>query len=405
MSFKKVFLLTLVIVITVSAAAIFIINIKASSSEAFSSQAAQAAQVTEEPGMTKNEEASLPVQSLPEKPSVENREPVVLNITAVGDILLGRGVSWWLAKQQKGYTYPFEKVKDILKKGDVIFGNLEEPFTSSEHSLTGIEQKGKYVLKNSPEAFYGIKYAGFNLLNLANNHILDYYDTGLYDTLKILDSDNIAHSGAGKDLDEARKPAIIEKNSIKIGMLSYTDMADIVYKGNPQISFIAGKSRAGVAPRNMDYILKDIGQLRSQVDIVIISLHWGVEDSFAVQPQQVEFAHKLLDSGADMILGHHPHHFQGIEIYKGKPIAYSLGNFIFDQNSPENQESFILQMEYKDKKLTNFSAIPIKTISKSQVVPQTGQGAQAMLNRELDLSRKLNSKCSIKEDKLIFDLK
>lgn len=332
----------------------------------------------------------------------EKEEP--LTIVAVGDILLGRGVGSRLVKAQKDYKYPFEKVVGFLKEGDVVFGNLEEPITDSSHSLIGIHQGGKYVLKNDVEAFEGIKYAGFNLLSLANNHILDYYDKGLYDTLEILDRNNIAHSGAGKNLEEARKPAIIEKKGLKIGMLSYTDMAEVLYKGNPPLRFIAEKERYGVAPRKYDYIKEDVEKAREEVDILIVALHWGVEESFEILPEQVDLSHKLLDQGVDVILGHHPHQFHGIEIYKGKPVIYSLGNFIFDQNDPENQEAFIVDMKFEEKKLSSLSALPIRTIGKTQVVPVVGKDAEELLNRELELCRKLDSKCDIQDGKVIFDV-
>ncbi|MCX7745520.1 MAG: CapA family protein [Clostridia bacterium] len=336
------------------------------------------------------------------EPQIDRKN--TLRITAVGDILLGRGVGGRLQKDKKGYIYPFEKVVHYLKEGDIVFGNLEEPITSSQHGLLGIREGGKYVLKNEVEAFNGIKYAGFNLLNLANNHILDYYDIGLNDTIRILDQNQIAHSGAGKDLEEARKLAIIEKKGVKVGMLSYTDMSEVLYKGNPPIRFRAEKDRYGVAPRNYDYIREDIEKAKGQVDLLIISLHWGKEESFDVLPEQVEMSHKLLDQGADIILGHHPHQFQGIEIYKGKPIIYSLGNFIFDQNDPENQEAFILQMDFEKKRLTNFYAIPIKTVNKTQVVVPEGAASDNLLKREAELCLKLNTPCEIKENKLIFKI-
>ena len=245
------------------------------------------------------------------------------------------------------------------------------------------------------------------MFSLANNHILDYYEEGLYDTQTILNEHEMAYSGAGKNIDEAKKPAIIEKNGIKIGLLSYTDMAEVTYRGNPPLMFIAGENKAGVAKRPIkfdDSIKSDIDKLRKEVDILMVSLHWGYEESFEIWDSQVEFAHNLMDNGVDVILGHHAHQFQGVEIYKGKPIFYSLGNFIFDQNDPENQESFIMNMEYRDNKLVSLEGIPVRTIDKTQVVPQKGENAKNILEREAALCKKLNSKCEINGDKLVFDL-
>lgn len=331
-----------------------------------------------------------------------------LKIVAVGDILLGRGVKSRLEKENKDYIYPFLETADLLKKGDVVFANLEEAITARTRSLTDIKHGGKYVLKNEVDSIKGLEYAGFNLFSLANNHILDYYEEGLFDTQAILKEHKMAFSGAGKNIDEAKKPAIVEKNGVKIGLLSYTDMAEVTYKGNPPLMFIAGKDKSGVAKRPLKFdesIKNDIEKLRKEVDILMVSLHWGYEESFEIWDSQVEFAHNLLDNGVDVILGHHAHQFQGIELYKGKPIFYSLGNFIFDQNDPENQEAFIMNMEFEDNVLVSLEGIPVRTINKMQVVPQKGENAKNILEREIALCKELDTKCTIKEDKLVFDLR
>ncbi len=336
------------------------------------------------------------------QPTSTEKPKEILKINAVGDILLGRGVGMRLKQQNKSFNFAFEKVADILKSGDVVFANLEEPVTSSNHSLIGVKEGGKYILKNDVESFEALKYAGFNIFSMANNHIMDFYEKGLLDTIDILDKNNIPHAGSGRNLEEARSLAVIEKKGLKIGVLSYTDMANIVYKGSPQISFAAEANKSGVAPRKFEYIKEDIEKSRDKVDILIISLHWGVEESFNILQEQRDFAYELLDLGADMILGHHPHQFQGIEMHNGKPIVYSMGNFIFDQNDPENQETFILNFDYEDNKLIKVEAVPVRTIGKIQVVPVKGNEAEELLNRELELSKRLGSECRIDGDKLSF---
>jgi poly-gamma-glutamate synthesis protein (capsule biosynthesis protein) len=131
-------------------------------------------------------------------------------------------------------------------------------------------------------------------------------------------------------------------------------------------------------------------------------LHWGIEESFKIPPEQVEFAHKLIDDGVDLILGHHPHQFQGMEVYKGKPIIYSMGNFLFDQNDPENMESFIIDMKYKGTELTEFSAIPVRILNKSIVEIQTGEKAANILERQVELCRKLGTDPVTDNDILVF---
>lgn len=327
-------------------------------------------------------------------------EPI--KIKAVGDIVLGRGVEYHLNDQKKDYTYPFQYVVDILRMGDIVFGNLEVPMTESDK---GLDPDGKYVIKSKEKAVEGIKYAGFNILNLANNHIMDYYEKGLFDTIDVLDRSNILHCGAGKNIDDARIPAIIDVRNTTVAVLGYTDMAEYVYKGDPMISFAAGEEKSGVAPRELELIKDDIEKIRHNADIIIISLHWGVEDSFEVTSSQREFAYKLIDEGADIILGHHPHRFQGIEIYKDKPIVYSMGNFIFDQNNPSNQESFIVDMQITERRLTSIELIPVRTISKTHIIIPKGEDAKEILKRELELCGKLGSKCAIADDKIVFNIK
>ncbi len=328
-----------------------------------------------------------------EKPE-ENR---TLKIMAAGDIHLARGVEYHINRIGKGYTYPFELIVDMLKKGDVIFANLENPFTDKEKPVYG-----KIAFRSRPEAFEAVRFGGFNLLNIANNHIMDQYEQGLFDTIALLEKEKIAFAGAGRNLDEARKPAIIEKNGLKIGMLSYTDMAYDVFAGNPPMSFAATAEKAGVAPREFEYIKEDIEKLRDKVDLLIVSLHWGVEYVYEVLPEQVDFAHRVIDLGADIIIGHHPHRMKGIEIYKGKPIIYSLGNLISDQNDPRNQEGFIIEMDFRGNRLESFSAIPFVIEGKSRVVPVYGDDARFLLQNQKKISEELGSKCYIENDRLVF---
>lgn len=324
------------------------------------------------------------------------RDENILKITAVGDLMLGRGVGGRLKEQHAGnYPFAFEKVDGLLKWGDIIFANLENPISNR-----GRPTKGKLInLRTSVEAFEAVKYGGFNLLSLANNHMMDYGEDAFLDTLEILDKNNIAHSGAGKDINEARKPAVVVKNKIKTALLSYTDMWNVCYGPGSRV-FSADEKHPGVAPRLQEMILEDLKKVRGNADLVIISLHWGIEDSFNLMPEQIQFAHTLIDNGADIILGHHPHQFQGMEIYRGKPIIYSMGNFIFDQNDPENQESFLLHLVYRRKELDSLEAIPIKIVDKTQVAPQTGKDAGKILEREKGLCEKLGTKCEIVNDAL-----
>ena len=330
---------------------------------------------------------------------IENQHDKYLHVMAVGDIMLGRGVAKSLMENGLGYLHPFTEVFDFLKGADILFGNLEHPITDRQKSL---DKEHKYILKSGSEAIQGIHYAGFNILSLANNHIMDYYAEGLDDTIRILDDNKISYTGAEKDLIDARKPAIIEKKGVKVAFLAYTDFAEIKYQGNPPLCFAADIGKPGVAPLRPEFILEDIQEIREKADILIISLHWGKEDTFQISEQQKELARKLCDTGADIILGHHPHWFQGIEIYNGKPIVYSLGNFIFDQPGQESKESFILDFTYQGAELTGITAIPVQIMNNYRIVPQKGDKAKEMLERQLRLSEELGTSGTILDDMMIM---
>ena len=360
-----------------------------------------------ETGMGSGEEQEPPVnqehETSPEPATMPEQEtPAEFTIVAVGDVVLGRGVDIRLQQQGRSLEYPFEKVKDLLSIGDVVFFNLETPITDSTHSL---DPKGKYILKTPTRYIESIKYAGFTMANLANNHMMDYYEKGLEDTMALLDEYGIVYAGAGMNLEEARKPAIVEVKGLKVAMLGYTDMAEYTFAGNPYFKFAAEDEKPGVAPRKMDYILEDVGKIRDEVDLVIVSLHWGVEETFIVLDEMVEFAHKLIDNGVDIILGHHPHQFQGMEIYKDKPIIYSMGNFIFDQNDPENQEGFILFLKYEDTSFKSLTAVPVRTEAKTQVVLQKGEEAVHILEREKRLCEELGTTFEIFADMLVYKVR
>lgn len=321
-----------------------------------------------------------------------------LRIMAAGDIMLGRGVGMRLQKAGS-YEKAFERVSSVFSLGDIVFANLETPFTAGTH---GLNKKGKIVLKANPDSVSALTSAGIDIVSLSNNHMLDYYEKGLFDTMELLDQKGISHVGGGKNIEEAREPVIIERNGLKVGFLAYTDMAELIFAGEPYLSFAAGPEKSGVVPRKYETIREDIQKVRDQVDLLAVSLHWGIEESFKIPPEQVEFAHSLIDDGADIILGHHPHQFQGIEMYKGKPIFYSLGNFLFDQNDPENMESFIVDMKYRGTELVECTALPVRILDKSYVEIQTGENAENILKRQTELCQKLGTEPVTENDRLVF---
>ncbi len=320
-----------------------------------------------------------------------NTEPITL--AAVGDIALTHEYDQLLST--KGPNYPFEKVKEFLQNQDIVFGNLEAPV-----SLRGEIYPLKCSLRTNPDYLVGLKDAGFNLLSLANNHILDYAETAFLDTLDTLTGCGIKWFGAGKNLEDARKPAILNINDIRIGFLGYCD----VVIDSP---FYASKDKRGIAPLKLEYVRQDISRLRGQVDCIAISIHWGHENWGYPSPEQIRMAHEIIDYGADVIFGHHPHVLQGIEKYRRGIIAYSLGNFIFSdilwdwtnkagnkvactvKMTKKNRETGILFVEFNRQGVTSHDLLPCYISKNLQLVPVKDARSRSMniasLSRRISL--------------------
>ncbi|HVP37418.1 MAG TPA: CapA family protein [Terriglobales bacterium] len=304
----------------------------------------------------------FPLTSKSENPFLSREHTMIL----VGDIMLSRGVD--ITMRNKGYLYPFKNLAEITNSADVTFGNLESPL-----STRGMKGDQIYAFRGNPQAVKGLVYAGFKVLNLANNHSYDYGRKAFEETLEILKKNKIQTIGAGKNLAEARRPAIFDLGDLRIAFLGY-DLSPG--------AFPAGQDHPGVAKGMHTWIIQDIEKLKESADLVIVSFHWGIEYRDFPTEYQKSLAHMAIDCGADIIVGHHPHTFQGIEIYKGKLIAYSLGNFIFDQKDLKNNQSIILKVTFNDEKLMRVEIIPIEmvTFPRSPKIAE-GEMAQEILDR------------------------
>ncbi len=255
-----------------------------------------------------------------------------VSLLAVGDI--------WL--KTKDGSDPFYKVQEALSEGDIVFGNLEVVLSESP-----VRAKKAHILYENPEKVCYLKDAGFDVVNIANNHILDLGVEGFHDTLHLLEENSIDYVGGSHSKDENRS-VIIERNGIRLGFLGYTSGRWRVPK-----EITINKIQEGE-------ILRDIAELKKSCDHVIVSLHWGIEHVHYPSPDQIDLAHRLIDQGASVILGHHPHALQGIEEYHGGLIAYSLGNFQFHTESPFEgvNQTIILSIRFHPDGFENYSVIP-----------------------------------------------
>ncbi|MDA8099729.1 MAG: CapA family protein [Nitrospiraceae bacterium] len=305
----------------------------------------------------------FPNIALPADPAVSSSD-ADLTIAAVGDIMLGHRAAPWL--RQEGAAYPYAKVLPVLREAQLVIGNLEAPISTRG---AAVENK-QFTLRAEPLAADSLAAAGIRVVTLANNHILDFGPLALQDTLNILDEHGILHSGAGMDLDDARQPAFLKVGGRTIAFLSYS----LTFP----IEFYASAGRPGTAPGYKDYVRRDIEAARPRADLVVVSFHWGAELMTAAKDYQQELGRKAIDWGADLVLGHHPHILQELELYKGRLIAYSLGNFVFGSESDKTNSSIILLCTFRGKSLVRAEIVPLD-VNNYRVAyqPRILTGAQA----------------------------
>jgi len=288
-------------------------------------------------------ETSLYTQNLPKKS---------ITIVAVGDIMLGGTAEEVLLKE--GYDYPFKHVKPLLSNASIVIGNLEGPLTSICNSDMKLDKE--YVFRSPAEKVApALKNAGFNLLNLANNHILDYGTQGMHDTSKALKDSGINSVGVGENISQARTGIIMDTANGKVGFLSYS----LTF---PE-SFWATDTSPGTAFGHKQQIISDIKRLKPQTDSVIVSFHWGREKTTELRPYQPTLAHAAIDAGASVVLGHHPHVLQAIEKYNDGLIIYSLANFVFGSYSQDAKTSVIARVTLNEGQFHSAEFIPINTLN------------------------------------------
>jgi len=275
-------------------------------------------------------------------------------ITLVGDIMTGRKLSQLI--DVNGSGYPYTKVKALFKQSSVVFANLEAPLVNKE-SLSNLKKQGKdkaVHLFGFERDAGAMAEAGINIVSLGNNHILDYGQYGLTQTVQALEKTGIDYCGIRiNNLWKPNVPCVKYVNGTKVSFLCYSNVS--------HETFFAGKDRYGTIPALMDEIQKDIKAYRQDTDILIVYLHWGKEYE-EVKNYQKKFARKLIDSGADFVFGSHTHLFQDVEKYKGKFIFYGIGNFVFDLEREDSHKSGAINFEIVDKKISEVKLIPVKLV-------------------------------------------
>jgi poly-gamma-glutamate capsule biosynthesis protein CapA/YwtB (metallophosphatase superfamily) len=288
----------------------------------------------------------------------------VFEIVAVGDMSLARGVNVDLRTGRS--ESPLRYVAPLISRAQVAFGNLESPLTKrAKRAPSKGPGGGSIYLKGNPDYAFLLTEAGFDVLSLANNHIMDYGEQGLADTIYYLEQEEIKHAGAGPDLAAALAPARLDVDGYVVDFIAFSGVSPVNYN--------AGPAKAGAAPLDEGTVVSAIARAKSEANLVVVSLHWGSESMAYPSSEQKRLAHKFVDAGADIILGHHPHVIQGVESYEGAVIAYSLGNFLFDTRYPERRYSTLLVIEVsRSKGILGFRLIPIYIDDIEPVVSNEG---------------------------------
>lgn len=304
------------------------------------------------------------------------------SLVIVGDICINRADP----------SSMFASVQHVLRDATITFGNQEVPLTAGGQPIPG-----KQCLRAAPKNVEALVSSGFDAVGMANNHMMDFGPEGLLDTVKVLDKAGIAHTGGGANIVEAHRPAIVEQNGVKVAFLSLSSVflpdSFPAKKDKPGIAVVRQRtayqppSRVFESPGMPAIVVtwpdkdefkkmrEDIRLCRASADIVVVSWHWGVSGGYGKRVNyQQEMGRAAVDAGADIVVGHHPHSIQGIEVYKGKPIFYSLGNFGMELEpgivGPGifGSESMIVRCQIASKKIEQVSFIPVAIRETSEPV-------------------------------------
>jgi poly-gamma-glutamate capsule biosynthesis protein CapA/YwtB (metallophosphatase superfamily) len=276
----------------------------------------------------------------------------VVELVAVGDIMLSRTVEERTVVY--GSTYPFETVAELVRSADIAIGHLECPLT-----VNGDPIDKRFLFRAHPRNADALAWAGFDVLNLASNHVLDFGQEGYEQTLEVLHRANLAYVGAGLSAEEAHAPMVREVKGRRVAFLAY---AATRWKGSPEVP-----TREQISFAELATIQQDVRRARQVADLVVVIMHMGTEYQLLPDEEQSAVARAAIDAGACLVIGHHPHVVQGTEVYGEGLIAYSLGNFVFDIDTLEAaREGAILRILLGDSGVEAADMIPVRIVDDVQ---------------------------------------
>lgn len=283
------------------------------------------------------EPANIETEQAPVQQEEEKKQPdKPISLSFGGDVMMDSYFADYI--RTHGVDYSWADVTPLFKQSDISVVNLE----------TSVSDRGKtykpdgYGFRSQPFTLEGLVNANIDLVSLANNHTYDFGKTAFLDTLSHLDSYGIAYCGGGKNIEEATSVKIIERNGLKVGFLGFSEII-------PSKQFLAEEDKPGIASlieNDYEQVFKEVHTAKEVCDLLIVMLHWGIEYSDTPANYQISLAHQIIDYGADALIGHHPHVLQGIEIYKEKPILYSIGNFLFLKKNDQAGKTALFKLNF-----------------------------------------------------------
>ncbi len=328
----------------------------------------------------------------------------MITLALTGDVMLGRGV----AEALDGRMHPEEPWGDVMPlmdAADLRIINLECAITDNEQPW--MRSPKVFHFRAQPSAIETLRTARIEACSLANNHTLDFEEQGLLDTLEHLDAAGIRHAGAGRNREEAAEPAIVNvlaEHTRRVALLAFTDNEPPFAAGTdrPGTNYLPVSLKPDVL-RRVERAVSDVREMG--VDTIIFSNHWG--PNMVQRPKEIfrRFARAVIDRGVDIYYGHSAHVFQGVEIYRGKPILYDTGDFIDDyavDPKLRNDWSFLFQVSVEDGRFERLDLAPVK-LSYARVDLATGSERETILNRMEHLSAEMGTVFARREGALILE--
>ncbi|MFQ5863326.1 MAG: CapA family protein [Candidatus Brocadiales bacterium] len=321
----------------------------------------------------------------------------MVTLAITGDVMLGRNVNEFITFH--GPSYPWGDMLPVIRQAGLRLINLECTITAQERRWSKTPKV--FFFRTRPENVGVLKAAGINFVSLANNHILDFREEGLVETIEVLDRAGIAHAGAGKDMEEAERPAFLGAGGLKFGIVAFTDNEPV---------WAAGEDKVGInyVPISLDLdeghlfrVQKALERARERSDFVIATFHWGPNMVRYPSRDFIDFAHAVIDAGCDLFWGHSAHLFQPVEVYKGRLILYDTGDFIDDYAvGPErNDESFLFVVTVDEDGTVLLRLIPV-IILRCQVNQARGETAREICKKMQSLSKGYGTEFKLRDDTL-----